>query len=111
MRVARYLVQLVLGIALTLAVQKADKRYRLTADQRERSWNLATWGSALYAVGPLSMIPWCFVTRRRLRGGGVLPEVGWGLLWLVVGAAEAVVLLLLIGLADEGFRRLADLPP
>ena len=67
MKVLRFVLQLALGICVPLALQLWDKR-RLSPQQREASWNFATWGSALYAFGPLSMLGWCWVTRRGWRG-------------------------------------------
>jgi hypothetical protein len=60
----RLIIALVLGITLPLAVQVWDRR-RLTKEQRSGAWNTASWGSALYAFGPLSMIGWCWVTRQE----------------------------------------------
>jgi hypothetical protein len=80
------LVGMVLGIALPLLVQQWDRR-RLGLEARERAWNVATWGSALYAFGPLSMLGWCWVTRR-----------GWGKA-LGVPVAAALVLLIELGVA------------
>ena len=56
-----------LGIVVPLALQRWDKR-RLSVAQREAAWNTASWGAALYAFGPLSMLGWCWVTRRGWRG-------------------------------------------
>ena len=69
MKTLRYVLQIALGIGLTLGVQLWDKR-RLSTEQRARSWNAATWGAALYAFGPLSMLGWGWVTRKRLVGLG-----------------------------------------
>ena len=63
MAVARYVFQLVLGAALAYALQRWD-RGRLSAEQRTRAWNTATWGVALFWFGPLSLLPWGWVTRR-----------------------------------------------
>jgi hypothetical protein len=59
----RVLIVLILSILLPFAVQRWDRR-RLNAEQRARAWNAASWGAALYAFGPLSMIGWCWVTRH-----------------------------------------------
>ncbi len=64
MNVVRVAVAFVLGIAVTLALQLWDKR-RLPPEQRERCWNVATWGCALWWFGVLSMLPWMWVTRPR----------------------------------------------
>lgn len=66
MKVAQTTVAMILGIVLPLLVQLWDKR-RLDDEARARSWNLATWGGALYAFGPLSMLGWSWVTRRGWR--------------------------------------------
>ncbi|MEQ9320055.1 MAG: hypothetical protein RIF41_12905 [Polyangiaceae bacterium] len=62
MKVAQTAVAMILGIVLPLLVQLWDKR-RLDDEARARSWNFATWGGALYAFGPLSMLGWSWVTR------------------------------------------------
>lgn len=66
MKTLELAIQIVLGIALPLAVQLWDRR-RLSREQRERGWNGASWRAALYAFGPLSMLGWCWVTRRGAR--------------------------------------------
>lgn len=63
METLRVTIALILGMALPFAVQRWD-RLRLTDEQRSGAWNAATWGAALYGFGPLSMIPWCWVTRH-----------------------------------------------
>lgn len=72
MGVARLALSMVLGIVLTLLVQLWDRR-RQSPEQRARGWNIATWGCALYAFGPLSMLGWIFVTRRPWIRCGVAP--------------------------------------
>jgi hypothetical protein len=64
---------MVLGIGLTLLVQRWDRRH-LSEEQRSRSLNFATWGAALYAFGPASMLGWGWVTRKSFLGllGGLL---------------------------------------
>ncbi len=64
MKVAHTAIMMILGIALPLVVQLWDKR-RLSGEQRARAWNFASWGAALYAFGPASMLGWIFVTRRK----------------------------------------------
>ncbi len=62
-----------LGIAIPLGIQWADRRYLMHPDERARSWNYASWGSALLAFGPLSLVGWIWVTRRgRKRWGALL---------------------------------------
>jgi hypothetical protein len=62
MKTFRFALQIALGVGLPLAVQIWHSR-RLTPAQREAAWNGATWGAALYAFGPASMLGWCWVTR------------------------------------------------
>ncbi len=105
---ARVLVAFILGIALPLAFQRWDLR-RLTPRQREGAWNSASWGSALYAFGPFSMIGWLWVTRHewsRWREGSwaFLAFRSTALLALGALAAAAVIAVItgvdaLIGLA------------
>jgi hypothetical protein len=63
MQALRLLTTAILGIVLTLLLQRWDKK-RLDDEQRARSWNYATWAQALYNFGPLSMLGWGWVTRR-----------------------------------------------
>jgi hypothetical protein len=109
MKTARFSISLLLSFALTYLVQRWDRK-RLTDDQRAGAWNGATWGAALYAFGPLSMMGWVWVTRqdvRRWRSGGwpavVLKSAGV----LAVGLVAAVVLFALIGGVDELLRVLS----
>jgi hypothetical protein len=67
LKVLRFILQMALGIVVPLAIQRWDRR-RLSPAQRESAWNTASWGAALYAFGPLSMLGWCWVTRRGWRG-------------------------------------------
>lgn len=64
--VAQTAIAMVLGILFPLLVQLWDKRH-LDEEQRARAWNFASWGAALYAFGPLSMLGWFWVTRRGWR--------------------------------------------
>jgi hypothetical protein len=66
MKTLEFAIQIILGIAVPLAAQVWDHR-RLSPEQRERGWNGASWGAALYAFGPISMLGWCWVTRRGER--------------------------------------------
>jgi hypothetical protein len=81
-------VGMVLGIVLPLAVQLWDRR-RLEPWGRERGWNAATWGAALYAFGPLSALGWYAVTRRGWRKALGVP-VALGLLLVIVLAGTAI---------------------
>lgn len=96
----RYTVSLILGIGLTYALQRWD-RGRLSPEQRAAAWNGATWGAALYAFGPLSMLGWVWVTRQRFpvwRRGGVGDAAARSLLLVLAGLATAA----LIGAAIVG---------
>jgi hypothetical protein len=66
MNTLRYVLVLILGIALPYALQRVDRR-RLTPAQQARAWNTASWAAALYAFGPLSMLGWVWVTRQDVR--------------------------------------------
>jgi hypothetical protein len=68
MQALRLLVTWILGIVLTLAFLRWDRR-RLDEDQRARSWNSATLGQSLLNFGPWSLLGWGWVTRR---GKGIL---------------------------------------
>ncbi len=87
MKVAHTAIMMILGIVLPLAVQLWDKR-RLSAEQRAQAWNFASWGAALYAFGPASMLGWIFVTRTR----------GWRIL---IAPLWVVPLAFLFWLADS----------
>lgn len=81
MKTLRFALQIALGIALPLAIQRWH-RGRLTPAQREAAWNAATWGAALYAFGPASMLGWCWVTRGAwpiAPAGRALVGVGAGI--------------------------------
>ena len=86
MTVARATLAMILGILLPLVVELLDRRW-LTPEARERAWNVATWGSALYAFGPLSLLGWYWVTRR-----------GWRRL---LGVPVALLVVVAIQLVDE----------
>lgn len=60
----RLALAMVWGILLPVAVQRFDRR-RMSVAMRARTWNGATWGAAVYAFGPLSMLGWFWVTRPR----------------------------------------------
>ncbi len=96
MRTLRYVLQIVLGIGLTLLVQRWDRR-RLSDEQRARAWNTATWGAALYAFGPASMLGWGWVTRKSALG-------------LLGGLLCAAALIAIIAGADYLFGLAAGLP-
>jgi hypothetical protein len=77
MELARTVLAMVLGIVLPLAVQLWDRK-RLRAAGREGPWGIATWATALYAIGPFSLLPWSFLTRGRIW------RFFWGPIWISV---------------------------
>ncbi|AGP34583.1 transcriptional regulator [Sorangium cellulosum] len=103
---------MLLGIALPLALQRWDRR-RLTPEQRAACWNGATWGAALYAFGPLSMLGWCWVTRGvqhgrpDARGSRSLRAVKA----LGLGAGSAAALVLVLAGIDTLVALALGLPP
>lgn len=96
MRTILYVLQLALGIVIPLAMQRWDRRH-LTPEQRARAWNTASWGAALYAFGPLSMLGWWWVTRRSFAG-------------ILVGLVIAVDMVLLIGWVTQLTAEALGLP-
>lgn len=74
MVILRATIGIVVGIVLPLVVQVMDRRRRV---DKPCPWTGATWGSALYAFGPLSMLGWSWVTRPRWW------RALWGPLWVV----------------------------
>lgn len=93
MNVLYFALNIALGIAIPLALQLLDRR-RLPPEQRAWVWGFATWGSALYNFGPLSLLAWGYVTRspRYARG-------------LAVGVGLTAVALCAQGLACEAIGR------
>jgi hypothetical protein len=94
----RTVLVMILSVALPYVAQRWD-RGRLAPAQRARAWNTASWGAALYAFGPFSMIGWCWVTRNDARrwwreSPPLAVAKGAGL--LVAGVAAAVCLYLVI---------------
>lgn len=87
---------MVLGIVLPLLVQLWDRR-RMDDAQRARVWNFASWGTALYAFGPLSLLGWSWVTRPR-----------WRRLWF--GPLSMAVVLLVMALVDTVILLAFDRP-
>ena len=90
--VAQLVLQLVLGILLPATVVRRDLR-RLNADQLARTWNVASFWTAVVAFGPLCL-PVHFAKARRSLSG-----LGLGMLWMVAVSA-------LISLVAEGMARL-----
>jgi hypothetical protein len=112
MSALRLALQMALGVALPLAVQLWDRR-RLTPEQRAACWNGATWGAALYAFGPLSMLGWCWVTRgvHRGRPGVSGRRFGRALGALGLGAASSAALVLVMTGVDALIALALGLPP
>ncbi|MEO7329255.1 MAG: hypothetical protein ABI193_11795, partial [Minicystis sp.] len=105
MNTLRYSIAFVLGIVLPLLVQRWDYRRKrrplrtkagslrrlwhaldeatlMSPEQRSGTWNGASWGAALYAFGPLSMLGWVWVAHhdwRRWRRRGPLTTIAWTL--------------------------------
>ncbi len=87
------LLNMVLGIVVPLGIQLLD-RERMTREERAWVWTFASWGSAVYNFGPLSLVAWGYVTRspRYVRG-------------LATGAGLAVTAIATQGVVVEGFGR------
>ncbi len=94
MAVFRVALQMALGILLTFGLQLLLRAWTTEA-RRARGWNSATWGCALYAFGPGSMLGFC-VTHGRLTVGGVVLSLLRGLVW-------AAILVGLLACIDAGF--------
>lgn len=97
MGVAFFVFNLFWGVTIPLGLQLLD-RESLTHREREWVWGFASWGSALYNFGPLSLVAWGYVTRspRYLRGLGI-------------GVALIARALVAQGLLCEGFGRLVGM--
>lgn len=89
-----FVLQIVLGVVLTARVLRRDMR-RLSAEGFARSWNSASFWSAVVVFGPLC-IPVHFVrTRRSVRG-------------FLVGLGWAAGVIFALGLVSEGLARLSE---
>jgi len=106
MRTLRFTLQIALGITLPLVLQLWMRR-RLSPAQRAFAWNGATWGAALYAFGPLSLLGWFWVTRRALPFG---PR-GNAAAGLGLGVASVGVVGLMIAGIDWLAAAALGLPP
>jgi hypothetical protein len=65
------ILELVLHAALTMGLTYAFvhiDRTRLSSIQRQRGWNTATTGAAIFTFSPLCIIAHFWVTRRSLSG-------------------------------------------
>ena len=88
MQVLRAGLVMVAGILLPWLIQHVD-RGLLDEQQRKRTWNFSSWGSAIYAFGPLSMLGWCWTTRRpwlRCLVGSIYTSLTLGVIVLFDGA-------------------------
>jgi hypothetical protein len=99
----RQILALALGIVLPLLLQRALLA-RMSEERRARGWSRVTWAFALYAVGPLSMIPFSWVTRRWRGPGEAARALALGVVWtaVVLGALSAIdaVYALVFALSD-----------
>lgn len=112
MKTLLYTLAFVLNIVTTVALQIWDKR-RLTPRQRARSWNAASWGSALYVAGPGSMIAWAWVTRNewaRWRRHGLAAAVGRSVVVLGAGLAIAALIYVVVVGVITGLAAALGLP-
>jgi len=71
-------------------------RRRLPPEQRERSWNSASFASAVFAFAPWCVLAHFWVTRRSIRG--ILLGVGWLVILLAALVAFNALLALLLGI-------------
>lgn len=93
MNVLFFVLNVLLGIGIPLGLQLHDRR-RLSAEERAWVWSFASWGSAVYNFGPLSLVAWGYVTRS--------PRYWLG---LAHGVLLAEIALLAQGLVAEGVGR------
>jgi hypothetical protein len=96
MRTTAALVRLTLTFVAPMIVTFAAQRAwlsRMTRSRQRQGWSHATWGMALLWLGPLSMIPFCWVTRTR-RG------LSTGLVAIGTGALASIALLAVCGALD-----------
>ncbi|AKT43062.1 hypothetical protein [Chondromyces crocatus] len=105
MKTLRFVLNIALGILLPLGIQIWHRR-RLTPAQRDAAWNGASWGAALYAFGPLSMLGWSVVTRSVWP---YRPGVRLGL-GLAVGLALSIAIAALVAGIDWLFAWAVGLP-
>lgn len=92
------LLNMVLAIAIPLAIQLWDRK-RLSPEEREWVWGYASWGSAIYNFGPLSLVAWGYVTRRERYVRGL----SYGVLLTAIALFVQAVLCEITGRA-MGFR-------
>lgn len=108
METLRFAISLILGMALPFAVQRWE-RARLPPERRAAAWNVASWGAALYAFGPISMIGWAWVTRARFalwkRDQGTPVAIFRGVVVLLLGVRDVLLVALAVGLCDEALKK------
>ncbi|MFW5739010.1 MAG: hypothetical protein ACOC1F_01445 [Myxococcota bacterium] len=103
MQVLDVIIGSVLSMGLTYTFVRCD-RLRLSPAQRQRAWNTATTGAAIFTFSPLCIVAHFWVTRRSFTGllAGVaalavliVVQVGLTLLYQEIGllALAATVLL------------------
>ena len=108
MGVTRLAAAIIASILLPWLVQWLDKR-RMPPRQKARCWSVATWGAALYAFGPLSMLGWVWVTRdrwRRCLEGALFAAA----VWAALGVIDHVVAIISEGGSDGPLSDLIVVP-
>ncbi|MBI5535133.1 MAG: hypothetical protein HY898_20570 [Deltaproteobacteria bacterium] len=90
--IALLIVSSLINMGLVAAVVIWDRK-KLSAEQRERGWNGATFGSAVFAFSPWCIVAHFWVTRRSVRG------VLLGLLWLAILLVAIVLINSLVAMA------------
>lgn len=66
MGVVHLLLILVANYGGFILIRKLDDRYLLRPEVRERTWNYASWGAAVYfEFKPISFLAWGWVSRFR----------------------------------------------
>jgi hypothetical protein len=93
------LFNMVLQFAIPVGIQLWDRK-RMSPSEREWVWNFASWGSAVYNFGPVSLLAWGYVTRS--------PRY-WQGLW--IGWCQSAAALILQGAINDLVGRAAGLAP
>lgn len=105
LRILYYMGLFAASIGVPFAVQWCDKRWLLRERQRERAWNAASWGSALYGFSFLSMLAWCWVTRSdwpAWRARSLPYAIARSVLLLVIGALVTALVVTVVGALNVG---------
>ena len=113
-----FALNLVATYLLVVGIQLLDRRYLMRAEVRERAWNRASWGAAVYGLAWLSFLGWGWVTRFRfdpflaklLPGLSAAHVTLRGLFGLLTGVAEIVVFLLMLTGFEYVLTELLGLP-